>query len=211
MKTISFITQKGGSGKSTLVLMCAVVAEESGKKTLIIDTDPQGTAKDWYYDRPEDKKMPHLISISTGEVDKAIELAKENKFDYVLIDTPGRDTPGIKKIIGLSDFIVIPCRPAVGDIRASLPSVSAVNAAGKKFAFVVNQAPHQPKRGRQAIDKLKAVGTVCPIPVVYRAVFQDAQLHGMGVSEFETNGKAHSEVVSLWKWIVSTANKCNFF
>ncbi len=207
MKIISFVTQKGGSGKTTLVLSCAVMAQEHGQKVLIIDTDPQGTAKEWYYDRPDDKGSLHLVSISTGHVKEAIDKAKKAKFNFVFIDTPGRDTPGTKRIVSISDFVLIPCRPAVGDLRAAIPSVTTIQDAGKIFAFVVNQSPHQPKRGRQAIEKLQAIGVVCPVPIVYRTAYQDAQLQGLGVSEFEPRGRAQEDIAKLWQWIRSTLNK----
>ena len=47
MRVISFVTQKGGSGKTTLAFCCAVAAQEKGKRTLILDMDPQGTATAW--------------------------------------------------------------------------------------------------------------------------------------------------------------------
>ncbi len=51
MRVISFVTQKGGSGKTTLAFCCAVAAQEKGKRTLILDMDPQGTATAWFKDR----------------------------------------------------------------------------------------------------------------------------------------------------------------
>ena len=45
MKTIVIANQKGGSGKSTLTVHLAAVAEAAGDgPALITDTDPQGTA-----------------------------------------------------------------------------------------------------------------------------------------------------------------------
>jgi chromosome partitioning protein len=48
MKVISFVTQKGGSGKTTLAINCAVAAVKTNKKVLILDMDAQGTAESWY-------------------------------------------------------------------------------------------------------------------------------------------------------------------
>ena len=44
MRVLSFVTQKGGSGKTTLVFCCAVAAQEIGGRVLILDLDPQGNA-----------------------------------------------------------------------------------------------------------------------------------------------------------------------
>src|SRR6266487_870564 len=49
MKTIVVANQKGGSGKSTLAVHLAAAAEQAGDGPVVIsDTDPQGTAADWF-------------------------------------------------------------------------------------------------------------------------------------------------------------------
>ncbi len=117
MQIISFVTQKGGSGKTTLAINCSVVAARRNKKVLIIDMDRQGTAESWYQDR--DSENPHLIKIEAAELEKAIDLAREQKFDFVIIDTPGRDEPAQASAIRLADFCVIPCRPSPADMKAT--------------------------------------------------------------------------------------------
>ena len=52
MKTIVVANQKGGSGKSTLTVHLAAAAEAAGNGPVIItDTDPQGSAGDWFNQR----------------------------------------------------------------------------------------------------------------------------------------------------------------
>ena len=41
MRTIAFVTQKGGSGKSTIASSLAVAAHEMKEKVCVIDMDPQ--------------------------------------------------------------------------------------------------------------------------------------------------------------------------
>ena len=207
MKTIAFITQKGGAGKTTLVVSCAVVAQVKRNKILIIDTDPQGTAKEWYNDRPEALETPKLISIEPRQITEALAKADQAGFDFVLIDTAGRDLPSTKEIISLSDLVVIPCRPSISDMRASVSSVHTIQEAKKPFGFIINQAPYQPKRALEAIKSLQALGVVCPVPIVLRSAYQDAQAKGLGISEYEKNGKAHKELNAVWKWILVMLKK----
>jgi chromosome partitioning protein len=47
MKTIAFLSQKGGSGKTTLAVHTAVAALEDGQRVVIVDTDIQRSATMW--------------------------------------------------------------------------------------------------------------------------------------------------------------------
>lgn len=49
MKTVSFAIQKGGTGKTSVSVSVASELALSGKKTLLIDADPQGNASGWIY------------------------------------------------------------------------------------------------------------------------------------------------------------------
>ena len=50
MKTITFALQKGGTGKTSISTSIAVELASMGKKTLLIDCDPQGNATSWILD-----------------------------------------------------------------------------------------------------------------------------------------------------------------
>ena len=69
MSIITFVTQKGGSGKTTLVLSCAVAADELGVRVLILDMDPQKTAESWYQAR--ESSTPKLAAVTAAELQTA--------------------------------------------------------------------------------------------------------------------------------------------
>ena len=47
MKTIAILSNKGGAGKTTIVLHLAVAAERRGVTVAVIDLDPQASAAEW--------------------------------------------------------------------------------------------------------------------------------------------------------------------
>ena len=47
MKTLALISQKGGSGKTTIALNLAIAAAGAGKQVVVIDLDPQRSAVRW--------------------------------------------------------------------------------------------------------------------------------------------------------------------
>lgn len=208
MRIICFVTQKGGSGKTTLAINCAVVAARKNKKVLIIDMDRQGTAESWYQDR--DDENPQLIKIEAKDLERGIKLAEQQKFDFVIIDTPGRDEPAQASAIKVSDFCIVPCRPSPADMKATPPTVETIRRLGKSAFFVLTQTPPRSFRIKEAERGLNMLGTVCPISIVSRAAFQDSQGAGLGVTEYEREGKAAQEIQQLWNWIQKKLGKINY-
>jgi chromosome partitioning protein len=205
MRVITFVTQKGGSGKSTLAFCCGVRAEETGKRVLLLDMDPQATTELWYQDREAER--PKLARINPGDLDQALKGALRESFDYVLIDTPGRDEPATAAAIRASDFCIIPCRPTPGDMKATPATVGTVKRLGKPAAFVLTQTPPRGSRIIEADKGLGMLGMVAPVRIVQRSAYQDAQGMGLGVTEYEPDGKAAADIKELWSWIVRKMEK----
>jgi chromosome partitioning protein len=201
MKLISFVTQKGGSGKTTLAINCAVAcASGQRRRVIIFDMDSQATATDWFQERETDK--PQVVRVTSAELPEALNLAR-SQFDFVFIDTPGRDEPAQAQAIMQSDFCVIPCRPSPADLKATPATVATVKRLNKPFAFVLTQTPARSFRTAEAAEALKRMGDVCSVPIVSRTAYQDAQGLGLGVIEYEPNGRAALDTAKAWKWLSS--------
>ena len=54
MKVVALLNEKGGSGKSTIALNLACALHRQGRRVVLIDADPQGTARDWREASPAD-------------------------------------------------------------------------------------------------------------------------------------------------------------
>lgn len=204
MRVIAFVTQKGGAGKTTLAVNCAVAAARK-KQVLILDLDPQASAEGWYQDREEDS--PRLVKTDSWSLPEAIAKAKAAGFEYVMIDTPGRDEPSVTAAIRAADFCVIPCRPTPVDLKAVPPTVATINRLDKQAIFVLSQTPPRGDRVREAEVGLGMLGIVSPVRVVSRAAYQDAHGAGLGVMEYEPGGKAAREIAELWAWMTKKMEK----
>ena len=205
MTVICFVTQKGGSGKTTLAISCGVAAAQAGKRVLILYMDAQATSETWYQDREAD--TPQVVKVKATDLDKALSAAEAKRFDVVLIDTQGRDAPGAAAAIRASDFCIVPCRPSPADMKATPPTVETIRKLGKAAAFVLTQTPPRSFRIREAEGGLSVLGMVAPVYIVLRNAYQDAQGVGLGVTEYEPDGKAAGEVRALWDWIARKARK----
>lgn len=201
MHVIALVTQKGGTGKSSLAISLAVAAQERGLKTYLIDLDPQGTAKNWYERR--EAQTPEVATIDTNKVSSAIKALTRSGFDLVILDTPGVDTPATTAAMQSADLCLIPARPSVADIEATRPTIRTLSKLGKEFSFVLNQCP--PGKSVRTLDAFRALlisGAVAGITLAIRTDHIDALAQGQGVTERDPAGKAATEIRDLLQWVL---------
>ena len=199
MKAIAFVTQKGGSGKSTLCINLAIAAQEAGRSVCILEMDRQATITEWAEHR--DLEGPEVAQIDATQLDDVVTRLRGFDYDYVFIDTPGVDSPGTLSAIRAADLCVIPCRPTPADLRAFKPTLAAIYRLEKRFAFVLNQTPPRSYRVRDAADGLAVLGVLPDVNIVMRNDHQDAIGMGQGVTEFNSGGQAAKEIRQLWGWL----------
>ena len=148
MRTVSIISQKGGAGKTTLALNLAGASESAGFQTVVIDLDPQASAKGWHDHR--NQEAPVVISAHASRLTEVIDTAKEHGADLCIIDTAPHSETTALAAAKAADLVLIPCRPAVFDLRAISSSVDLTQIAGKPALIVINAAP---PRGPLAIRR----------------------------------------------------------
>src|SRR6478752_2311204 len=110
MRTIAFVTQKGGTGKSSLAVSLAVAAQENGLKVYVLDLDPQGTSKNWYERR--EAEAPQVAAIEASKLNMALATLAKQGIDLVVIDTAGVDSPATVAAMQAADLCLIPARPS---------------------------------------------------------------------------------------------------
>lgn len=208
MHTISFVTQKGGSGKSTTAASIAVAASSQGRRVFVLELDRQGTLSDWVESR-QSEAGPEFERIDASALDKALATLRAAGVDLAIIDTPGIDAPASNAAMRAADLCLIPCRPTATDLRGCLPTVQALMRLGKAFAFILCQCPPRSPRVDETRAGLAALGLIAEPPIVSRTDHQDAMAAGQGVTEFNAAGAAANEIRHLWGWIDSKLGKLN--
>ena len=139
MKVLGLLARKGGSGKTTIALHLAVMAQESGLRVLLIDLDPQGSAAAWWQARASDS--PQLEPAKPDALTGLIEVARGAGMNLVVIDTRPSVEADAVQVAALSDFILVPTRPAILDLRAILATLDIVKGSHRKAAIVLNACP----------------------------------------------------------------------
>lgn len=192
--------QKGGCGKSALAISCAVLAAQHSKRVLVLDADPQGTARQWQAGR--NGEPPEVRSVrDAAELESTLRALPFDGFDFVFIDTPGRDEPGEAAAIHAADLTLIPCRPTMADVRAMPATAGVASRLKRHYAFVLTQVPTRGTRADETAAALAELGEVAPIRIGQRIAWQDSYAASRGISEYEPKGPAARELAALWRWL----------
>jgi chromosome partitioning protein len=201
MKTVAMLSQKGGTGKTTLTLHLAVAAEAAGLATVVIDLDPQASAAGWKDSRKAE--APAVISVPAARLPQALQAAKDGGADFVLIDTAPHSESASLAAARAADLVLIPCRPGILDLRAIGTSAELARLAGKKAFVVLNTMP--PRATNLTADARAAVAThgldVAPVVIQQRAAYGHALTAGQTAQEFEKAGKGAGEIGQLYAWL----------
>ncbi|GEP07755.1 AAA family ATPase [Methylobacterium oxalidis] len=204
MRTITLVTQKGGTGKTTLAASLAVAAAQSGETVIALDLDPQGSLATWGDSRSvETLAVDRLSSGRLSQLPAILAALKNKGFTVAVLDTPGAASTGVNLAMQAADLALIPARPSRLDLQATIPTVEALMRLEmrERFAFVLNQCPAvRSSRALEAANGLSSVGVLAEPSVTQRVDHQDALATGQGVTEYASGSKAADEIRSLWAW-----------
>jgi chromosome partitioning protein len=210
MRTIAFLTQKGGAGKTTLAASLSVAAAAAGERVVALDFDPQASLARWAK-RRESANAPHIVVVEPLDYDRLprlgmmIERLRAAGFTLLVFDTPGAHTGALGLVAECADLCLLPARPTLLDLEATAATFAAVQAAKRRAAFVLNQCPPIPRSSRasEAAKDLTQLGVLAEPMLSARIDYQDAIAAGLGVTEHARDGRAAQEIEALWRWVLA--------
>jgi chromosome partitioning protein len=198
MRTIAFVSQKGGCGKSTLAACFAVAAQEAGERVFVLDLDPKKSIVRWRSKR-NDPDLP-VEAVPAARLPAALHALSKRNTSLVIVDTPVLESPRSLAAINSADLCIVPARPATFDIWASEVTGRKLKLMHKEFVFLLNQCPpaREASRVQEGIAALEAVGSLLRPHIAARANFLEAARTGKGVTEVDPKGEAAREMRDLW-------------
>lgn len=201
MKTVAILSQKGGTGKTTLAVHLAVAAERRDVPVAVLDLDPQASAADWKDSRAGDS--PSVTSIQSSRLGKALEVAESAGAALVIIDSAPHSADAAVAAAEAADLILIPCRAGILDLRAIATTARIVKVTGKPAFVIMNAAPTRaPRLMADAIAAVHKHGlAVAPVVIHQRSAYAHALTAGQTAEEYEPEGKAAEEVGELFTWL----------
>jgi len=197
---IAILNPKGGCGKTTISTTLARALHDRGHSVLLVDSDPQGSARDWHaagadnplelvaLDRPSSVRT--LTPIAAG-------------YDHAIIDGAAKLEDMTAACVKVSDLVLVPIQPSPYDIWAAADLIEFIKARQDvtdgipAAAFVISRAV---EGTRLCTDVRAALGDydlpVLAATVTQRQVYPQTAVQGQTVFDAD-NAKARTEMEML--------------
>ena len=186
MKTWLVACAKGGVGKTTVATQLAAACALAGRRTVLVDADPQGSATRWCERRAG--MGSSVLPIDGTRRAWARRIPDDS--ERVLVDAPaGAMEKDLRAFLNVADAVVVPVQPSALDIEASARFLESLGRhprvrKGKlRIGLVANRLKPHTNASRHALEVLAQ----WPFPVV--AQVRDSQayvvLTGLGKSLFD--------------------------
>ncbi len=197
---ISFVSQKGGVGKSTLSRAVAVGASQEKQAVKIADLDTQqGTSTDWHRQRLNNE-FDSIGSVELfGTAEKALKEA--NNYDFLIVDCPARASQSTLKIAKKSDLVLIPTGASRDDLIPAIKLGFELEDVNKKNVFLVLTRILTEAEAKDAKEFIKETGLkVIDHFLMEKAGYKQAQNEGLSILETKyksLNEKADDLITSI--------------
>jgi chromosome partitioning protein len=158
-RLISFISQKGGVGKSTLARLLAVGAAHRGQRTLLADFDlEQLTCVEWNATRMRNNVEPEIDARPFKSLKKLHK--SEEEIDLVIADTRGLADATAQELAEDSHVVFLPTGTSNDDLRPTLALARklAKRGAEGRIVIVLSKVGRSDKQLSKAIAAIEESG-----------------------------------------------------
>ena len=174
---ISFLSQKGGVGKSSLARTCAVEFTRAGWNVLLADIDSsQITSNRWAeQSRNLANISPHIETTVFTATHQALTQAKN--YDLTVIDGAPHATRGTLEAAEHSDLVVLPTGSSLDDLEPSIllanELANSLNSEKIVFALYKTTSAAQERISRETIESydFSVFDNAIPMKTGYIAAF----------------------------------------
>ena len=196
MHVVGVLSEKGGSGKTTIATNLATAFHLDGAETLLVDADPQGTARDW--GAASDADTPVVAGVDRPSLDEDVPRLG-SRFDLVVIDGAPRLHEVLVSAVQASDLVLVPVRPSAADIWSAETIIEACRAYGVPARFVVSAQIVGTALAGSVQGALESFDVhVLDARLSQRVAFTEALGAGQSVLQYKPKGKAAGEVRAFY-------------
>lgn len=202
-KIVAILNQKGGAGKTTLATHLARALQLAGNSVLVADSDPQGSARDWYAAAGEGATLPPVVGIDRPALFRELSKISGNS-DWVIVDGAPQVHDLAAAAVRVANVVLIPVQPSPYDIWATAELVDLLQQrqeiadGNPKAAFVLSR---QIQGTRLAADVREALdGYDLPVfkaGTVQRVIYASSATTGQTALDLEPAGPAAKEINAI--------------
>ena len=202
MRTLSVMSRKGGTGKTTVTMCLGIAAHLRGYRVVIADMDPQGSTSSGF--RPRVCEGPEVVEAAGGKIHQIKYTSEVRGIDFLIIDTPGTADANTLNAIHAAHACLVVTRPNYFDLAGAVSSADTIRQLAKPGLVMLNQTP--PRRAgleASSVQKAREALRFTRLPVAdttlcARAIYGTALSQGMSPEELLPNGAAAAELAALW-------------
>lgn len=175
-KIISFISRKGGTGKTTNAINLATSLHAAGKKVMLVETDANytlNTLRKMELAKEKGVSTFDIVGSQDSKVADELEAVRTNQtYDFIVVDSAGKTTDeGIKKLCLVSNIVVVPTSLTQNDLLVTYQTVTDLVPAknintGLKILVLPNRIHSftRLKTIQETLDKVNAVVLEVMVP-----------------------------------------------
>jgi len=159
MTVIAILNQKGGSGKTTIATNLAHAIKRAGANVLLVDSDPQGSARDW--NEANQGELLPVVGLDRKTLPTDLKAIRSG-YDYIIIDGAPQIAQLAAAALKTADVVLIPVQPSPYDIWATQDLVDVIKARQEilegrpKAAFIISRAIKNTKLSGEVEEALES-------------------------------------------------------
>ena len=201
---VALVNQKGGVGKTTLALHLAGRWAGKGRRVVVVDADPQGSALDWSEQRAREgvARLFGVLGLPRETLHRELPAIAADA-DHVIVDGAPRIAGVARSALLVADLVLIPATPSPLDGWASAEMLRLLEEArvfrpGLPARMVLNRCAARTVIAREIAEALAEQDPpVLGARIGQRVIFADAARTGRLAEELDPGCLAAAEIAAL--------------
>lgn len=192
MKLISFVSWKGGAGKTTALMAISSALVDMGYRVLLIEADDNEPLIRWRSNAAEKGHWHDNIDVVRGDdldtFEAAVTEAERARIDFVLADTAGGGSELNVTVIANSDLAIVPTSLGILDLDEAISTLEFIDeevsaGAGREVQarLLLTRYPQSQRLKSTQEANLRDVEELPRLGphLTERAAFTDLKLNGL--------------------------------